>query len=50
MTGIVAALKANDNIRLLGEDISYFAFALISPVSSYDCFYHNDLPLFYKNK
>ena len=36
-----SALKPDDNIGLLGEHIRNLAFSLISPVCSYDCFYHN---------
>ena len=34
------ALKTNNNIRFLCHHIGNLTFSLISPVRSYDCFYH----------
>jgi len=34
VTGVVAALSADDNVRLLGQDIDDFAFALIAPLGA----------------
>ncbi len=45
MTGIGAALKADDNIGGLRQHIGDFALALVAPVCAYDCFYHNVLLL-----
>jgi hypothetical protein len=36
MTGIVAALKAHDHVRLLGEPIDDLAFALVAPLGAHD--------------
>ena len=41
MSGICSSLKADDDIGLLCEHVRNLTFSLISPVSTYYCFYHN---------
>ena len=41
VAGIAAALKTNDNIRVLGQNIRKLSLTFIAPVGTDDCFYHN---------
>ena len=34
MPGIVAALSAHDDVRLLRQNVDYFAFAFIAPLGT----------------
>ncbi|HJV81362.1 MAG TPA: hypothetical protein VJ651_11055 [Noviherbaspirillum sp.] len=36
MTGIVAALKADDTLRVIGQPIDNFPFSLIAPLGADD--------------
>ena len=38
MTGVVAALITDDDIRVLGKQIDNFAFSFIAPLSADDCY------------
>ena len=49
VTGVRAALKAYDYIRVRGKHIGYLALALIAPAGAYYCFYHSLLLLTYTN-
>ena len=44
MTGVGAALKPHDNVRLFGKHIGDFAFALVAPVGADNCFNHGENP------
>ena len=37
VAGVIAALKAHDDIRVLGEQVDDFAFAFVSPLGTDDC-------------
>jgi hypothetical protein len=37
VTGVIAALKPNDDISVLSEEIDNFAFAFVSPLGADDC-------------
>ena len=40
MARVGTALKANDDVCVLGKHIGDLTFALVAPVCAYDCFYH----------
>jgi len=46
VAGVVAALEADDHVRLAGEHVRHLAFAFIAPVCAYDCGCHV-LPLLF---
>ena len=37
VTGVITALKPNDDISVLSEEIDNFAFAFVSPLGADDC-------------
>ena len=41
MTGVGAALKADDHIAVVCENVGDFTLTLVAPVGAYDCFYHD---------
>ena len=47
VTGIGSALKTDDHIRLIGQSIGDLALSFVSPVRSYNCFYHSRSSLFF---
>ena len=34
VAGVIAALRADDDVRLFGEDIDDFAFAFVAPLGA----------------
>ena len=44
VTGIAAALEANDHVRVGCQHVGDFTLALIAPVGAYDCFNHCCVP------
>ena len=48
MTGVVAALIANDHIELIGKVIDHTTLAFVSPVDSNDCSIRHILHLIYE--
>ena len=46
MAGVVAALKTNDHIGVLGEKVDNTPLTLVAPLGAYDCAYrHRDTSL-----
>ena len=43
VSGVTAALKANDNVRLGSNDVSNFTFTFVSPISTNNSFNHKDI-------
>jgi hypothetical protein len=43
MAGIISALKTSDYVSFFGVKINNFSFALIAPLSAYDCNIGHDL-------
>ena len=37
MAGVITALKADDNVRVVGEEIDDLAFAFVAPLGADDC-------------